>query len=273
MLRKSWLRWLLALVITLSAAVYQRLTGPTYPLRGDLVVDDLIFKYRLERSHGGSDDQKIQISASSEVDSVVLNYKRFKVDELWTAQTMKYTGANYKGYLPHQPPAGKLEYFIKIYKHPQQYLIPGEAAVVTRFKGDVPASVLIPHILFMFLAMFLSNLAGLEALQNYEGLKRTAYLTTFFLFAGGMILGPIVQNYAFGAYWTGVPFGFDLTDNKTLVAMLGWITASAALFFSKKSARLWVLAAVIILLIVYSIPHSMMGSELNYETMTISTGE
>ncbi len=273
MLKKTWLRWLLALSITLSAAVYQRLTGPTYPLRGEMVIDNYVFKYKLERSHGGSDDQKIQIQASAAVDSVVLNYKRYKVEEPWNARAMKYTGANYKGYLPHQPPAGKIEYFIKIYVNSGEYLLPGDTAIVTRFKGDVPASVLIPHILFMFIAMLLSNLAGLEALQNSDNLKKTAYLTTLLLFAGGMVLGPIVQNYAFGAYWTGIPFGFDLTDNKTLLAMAGWIAASAALFLSKKSARVWVLGAAIILLMVYSIPHSMMGSELNYETMQVTTGE
>ena len=37
---------------------------------------------------------------------------------------------------------------------------------------------------------------------------------------GGMILGPIVQKYAFGAYWTGIPFGHDLTDAKNLVDAL-----------------------------------------------------
>ena len=38
------------------------------------------------------------------------------------------------------------------------------------------------------------------------------------LAVGGFILGPLVQNYAFGELWTGVPFGWDLTDNKTLIA-------------------------------------------------------
>ncbi len=40
-----------------------------------------------------------------------------------------------------------------------------------------------------------------------------------------MILGPIVQKYAFGELWTGIPFGWDLTDNKTLIAFLFWILA------------------------------------------------
>ena len=45
------------------------------------------------------------------------------------------------------------------------------------------------------------------------------------LFAGGMILGPVVQNFAFGELWTSVPFSWDLTDNKTLVAFTFWIIA------------------------------------------------
>ena len=40
-----------------------------------------------------------------------------------------------------------------------------------------------------------------------------------------MILGPIVQYYAFGDLWTGIPFGWDLTDNKTLIALIFWILA------------------------------------------------
>ncbi|MCK4699505.1 MAG: hypothetical protein KAT38_04210, partial [Bacteroidales bacterium] len=83
-------------------------------------------------------------------------------------------------------------------------------------------------------------------------------------------LGPMVQFHAFGEYWTGIPFGWDLTDNKTLIAFLFWVLAIAA---NRKSEKpfLTVLAAVI-LLIIYSIPHSMFGSELNPETGEIISG-
>jgi hypothetical protein len=39
-----------------------------------------------------------------------------------------------------------------------------------------------------------------------------------------------------------------------------------------QNARGWIIAAAIIMLIVFSIPHSVMGSELNYETMEVQTG-
>jgi hypothetical protein len=83
-----------------------------------------------------------------------------------------------------------------------------------------------------------------------------------------MILGPITQLYAFGALWTGVPFGWDLTDNKTLITLIGWIIAAVAIRKSAKPQRLVAFAAVL-MLIVYLIPHSVLGSELDYNKLNI----
>jgi hypothetical protein len=54
-------------------------------------------------------------------------------------------------------------------------------------------------------------------------------------FVGGLILGPPVQLEAFGALWTGWPFGADLTDNKTLIAVLAWVPAVVAALRNKKT--------------------------------------
>jgi hypothetical protein len=79
-----------------------------------------------------------------------------------------------------------------------------------------------------------------------------------------MILGPVVQKYAFGAYWTGWPWGTDLTDNKTAVAWLLWVAAFVTHRLGKDVTKLATVAALVTLL-VYLIPHSMFGSELKYE--------
>ena len=83
------------------------------------------------------------------------------------------------------------------------------------------------------------------------------------LILGGFILGPLVQKYAFGVLWSGFPFGGDLTDNKTLVALAFW---TAALLAGRKGrpARGWVLAASVVHLVIYLIPHSLLGSEYDY---------
>ena len=83
------------------------------------------------------------------------------------------------------------------------------------------------------------------------------------IFVGGLILGPIVQKYAFDAYWTGWPFGHDLTDNKAAVAMLFWLIAYWRMRKDRRS-RAWPLMASIVVLIIWLIPHSMLGSELDY---------
>jgi hypothetical protein len=115
----------------------------------------------------------------------------------------------------------------------------------------------------MFVGMLLSNRAALETLRPAPEYRRLILLTIALLTVGGLILGPVVQKYAFGAYWTGWPLGNDLTDNKTAVAWLAWVIAWVALRRSARPSR-WVICAGVITLVVFAIPHSLLGSELDY---------
>jgi hypothetical protein len=250
------------------------MTGPTYPLKGKININGQDVKYRLTRSHGGDTNQPVSLPFPDSTYRAELRYTYFKANKPWESVQMKWKNGQFSAELPNQPPAGKLEYYIVISKQSQRYTIPADRTVVTRFKGAVPSFVLIPHVLFMFIAMLLSNLSALEAIADAKRLKFYTIITTILLFIGGMILGPIVQRFAFGELWTGIPFGYDLTDNKTLFAMVGWVIALIqVLREDNKQARWWVFAAALILLLVYSIPHSMLGSELDYQTMQVRTGQ
>ena len=177
---------------------------------------------------------------------------------------MSREGKSLVAYLPHQPPAGKLQYKVVLNYNGAKIALNKDSPVIIRFKGSVPIIVLLPHIIFMFFAMFLSNRAGLEAIRPASHLRNYVFWTTVFLFLGGMMLGPVVQKYAFGDFWTGFPFGHDLTDNKTLIGMIGWIAAFINVYKKKTSARWWTLGAAVLLLVIYLVPHSLMGSELDY---------
>jgi hypothetical protein len=122
----------------------------------------------------------------------------------------------------------------------------------------------------MFFAMLFSTLAGLMALIKYPQYRKYSVWTLVLFIAGGMILGPIVQNYAFGDFWTGIPFGWDLTDNKTLIALLFWILA--VVMNRKKERPAYIVLAAIVLLLIFSIPHSMFGSELDYSSGKVTQG-
>jgi hypothetical protein len=172
--------------------------------------------------------------------------------------------------VPEQPAAGKLEYYVEVYDNSGKNLISKEEPIIIRFKGAVPSKVLTPHILLMFIAMLLSTLAGLMAIGKHKAYKKYGFLTLIFLLLGGMVLGPIVQSYAFGAAWTGIPFGWDLTDNKTLIAVIFWVWAVIA--NRKKEKPMLTALAAFVLLLVYSIPHSMFGSELDYSSGEVIQG-
>ena len=176
---------------------------------------------------------------------------------------MARDSAGISAVLPAQPAAGRLDYRIMLRSGPEVVVLPPADPAVIRFKGEVPLSVLIPHILAMFGAMLLSARAALGVFEPGPRLKILTFWTIGFLVAGGVLLGPLVQRYAFGTFWSGWPIGGDLTDNKTAVALLAWAAAAIALYRSKKPAP-WVLAAAIILFAVYLIPHSVLGSDFAY---------
>ena len=130
-------------------------------------------------------------------------------------------------------------------------------------KGSVPLTILLFHILVIFGAMLLSAVTGLKAVFHGKYILCYIWLTVVFFFIGGLILGPVVQKYAFDVYWTGWPFGHDLTDNKTLVGLIFWIIA-LIVQYRKPGNRVWPVIAAIVFLVVFLIPHSELGSEIDY---------
>jgi hypothetical protein len=261
-MRKT-LSWILAVVLTLASAVYQRLTGPTHPARGKAAVGGAEIGYRLPRSAANDTDCEVSVRIADPAVTGTILYRRFKTEDAWTKLGLERQGDRLVGLLPRQPAAGKLAYRVVLDARGRETSLAGEAPLVIRFKGPVPAAVLIVHIFIMFASMFFAAMAGITALDRKRNPRALALAAAGLFFVGGLVLGPIVQKYAFGVYWSGFPLGTDLTDNKTLIAMALWI---AALVAGRKDrpARGWVLAASVATLLINLIPHSLFGSELKY---------
>ncbi|MEI7482630.1 MAG: hypothetical protein WCK75_09820 [Elusimicrobiota bacterium] len=218
--------------------------------------------FRLTRSCTiAGQDCLIKIKAPVKIEGYV-SWRRYKTDDAWTETEMNYRDGVLSALLPDQPPAGKLEYraFIKQKKGDLELY---SAPAITRFKGAVPAVILVPHVFFMFLFMLFSVRIFITVFTIDAVIKHAVMFNILFLLLGGFILGPITQFHAFGAYWTGWPFGHDLTDNKTLVMLVFWVAALYAVFRAEKF-KPWLLAAFIVTALVYLVPHSMLGSELDY---------
>jgi hypothetical protein len=283
---KRTLLWILAVAITLGAAMYQRKTGPTYPRSEKITLGQSTYNLELIRTSGPR-DARVKLPVMDTSVHATMYYKKLGIAEDWTKVDFKLTDIKYHSafmkkilrkkdetvpaaFLPQQPPAAKLEYYIELVKDGQTVDVAKNHPVIIRFKGDVPAGVLIPHIILMFLAMLFSTVAGLFALLKLDRFRRYTLWTLVILFIGGFIFGPWVQWYAFGEWWTGIPFGWDLTDNKTLFAFVFWV---AALFGIKGKGRPWlIILAAVMTIVIFSIPHSLFGSTLDYATGAVKQG-
>jgi len=284
---KKTILWTLTIIITLSAAYYQRKTGPTYPKQVSVIINDSVYNLKLVRSIALDERSEVRLKITDPTVKAKLFYKRLGVGEAYLASVFEYKEYPINSFImnkvfhitsekglfadvPQQPAAGKIQYYIEITDSKGIRSIFKEDPVVIRFKGGVPAFILVPHVLIMFVAMLFSTLAGLMAIVKYPSYRKYALWTLILLAAGGMILGPLVQYYAFRELWTGVPFGWDLTDNKTLIAFVFWILA--VLMNRKTDKTIYTIIAAFVLLMIYSIPHSMFGSQLDYTSGKVTQG-
>jgi len=267
--KRLFLLWFVTIVITLSFLVYQKMSGPTYPVRFNTEVGGTPLKGKLARSGDIHEDMEVAITVPDESVQADLVWRRYPTDDAWTRTPFVLQEGQLKAYLPRQGMAGKVEYSVEFHKGGAKTVVPSDEAAVARFKGTVPDLILVVHVICMIFGMLFSNAAGLDALTGSKQLKILSRFTFGFLLVGGMILGPIVQKYAFDAYWTGWPLGGDWTDNKLAVGALVWLIAMFRTRNSNsenKAGRWEVVFAMIVIFVVYGIPHSIHGSTLDYET-------
>jgi hypothetical protein len=258
--------WVAALVVTVLLAVFQRMTGPSYPIRGtETLTSGESVSYSLPRSNEGRDELRVVMPAPPSATQATLQWRRYPTDDAFQSQSMTVNAdQDLETRIPRQPPAGKVEYRVLLEIADGVISIPANETVVARYRGDVPAHVLIPHIFAMFLSMLVSSRALFEVLRPGAPRARGLVLVSMaLLVVGGLLLGPIVQRFAFGAYWTGWPFGHDLTDNKTLIAFLAWLPATI-LAWRRAKTRLAVTLGWVVMMGIFLIPHSARGSQLDW---------
>lgn len=258
---KSIVLWFLSVVLMLGLAVYQRTTGPTYPSRGKIEMNGKNYSFKLLRTHDTGMDAPFEMEVPEDA-TATFRFKRFKSHDEWTEVSLKPENGKIKAGIPQQPAAGKVEYEV-IIQHQGKIIPLTDEPVVIRFKGAVPTFILYPHIFFMFFAMVFSIRTGFEAAFKRQNIYLFNIITMMLFLVGGLILGPIVQKYAFDAYWTGWPWGHDLTDNKTLLAFIFWFISFMVLRKNRQN-RVWPIVAMLVMLAVYLIPHSVLGSEIDY---------
>jgi len=247
-----WL-WVLAFVVMVVAVVYQRRLGPTYPLKGNAQIAGQRLDYSLPRSAENTGDARVVIPDPGQQARVL--WRRYPSHDPFTVVIMapeeiggkKILTAN----IPPQEAAGKIEYKLEIGNES----LPNTGTVIMRFKGAVSPTVLLLHIVLMFAAMLTSTRAGLGAVFGATE-KVLPWVTLGLVLVGGIFFGALVAKAAFGTYWGGWPYGWDMTDNKTLLMFLAWLAACLLLPVAE-ARRMALVAAAALTIVVYLIPHSL----------------
>ena len=258
---KKSVYWILAIIITLALSIYQRMTGPTYPKKINVELNGQHYKVKLPRS-GVQHDEIVTLKGVPSSTEAKMHYRRYPTTNDYTTVDFCWKDSIWQAELPVQPVAGKLQYYITV--GGKDYL--ADEPIIIRFRNDVPAIILIPHILLMFAAMLFAVYTLLLVITRKE-YSRWLKISVATLFVGGFILGPLVQHAAFGPWWAGFPYGTDLTDNKTLISFLFFLAALATL---KWKYNKWVVClAVLMMITVFTIPHSAYGSEYDYTTQQL----
>jgi len=276
---KSLILWLAAAALTVACFVFQNKTGPTYPLEGtvDTARGPVRFKFLRSEEIG----TPLQLMLREPVPAGVagqVRWRRYRSNDDWrttamapdtfrftrrgNAEELRGVGAR----LPSLPErAGKYEFYVDLDDGTGMKSVTGERPIFARYKAPVPVSVLYPHILVVFFSMTLAVRTALAALTGGQ-VRRLLPATIGSLLLGAFALGPLVQRYAFGVWWSGFPYGYDWTDNKVVVELAAWLVAGAVLLLWRdpRRVRAAVVVALAVTLAVYFIPHSIFGSEYDY---------
>ena len=260
---KKYMYWLLAILITLALSVYQRMTGPTHPKKLAIELNGESYKIKLPRS-GVQQDELLTLKDIPSSVKAQVHYHRYPTADPFTTKDFEWNDGEWQTALPVQPVGGKLLYYITV--DGKDYC--ADEPLIIRFRNEVPAAILVPHILLMFAAMLFAVYTFLLVITRKK-YRRWLNITVFTLFVGGFIFGPMVQHAAFGPWWTGFPYGTDLTDNKTLLAFVAFLIALVTM---KWKFNKWVVAcAVLFMIAIFTIPHSAYGSEYDYSKQQLST--
>ncbi len=272
--------WAASILVVLGCLAYQDKTGPTYPLEGTVETSRGAVSFKIPRSQTVGQGLPVVLrDPVPEGVQGVVRYRRYKSHDPWTervmapgefqisrrgrSETIRGVGTTLPGL---QERAGKYEFFVMIDDGGGVRSVTGPRAIVARYRGAVPRGILLAHIIAVFASMTLAMRTTAEALVGgrYGGML---WATVGSLILGAFLLGPLVQWYAFGVWWSGVPFGLDWTDNKVLVELAWWV---GALWTNRggRRNRTWVVVAGAATLLVYFIPHSVFGSEFDYRTGT-----
>jgi hypothetical protein len=262
---KKSISWFIAILITVSVALFQFMMGLTHPLVTPVNIGKQVIECELNRSYSGMTDCPVILPISDITVSGYMLYKVYPSENPMSRINFIREGDKLIANLPKQPPSGKLEYSVFLEREGTPISVNNGKPVILRFFGKVPFYFLLLHSFFVLLAILYSTHTGILAGFGVKTYRWTTFLTLTILLGIVFFLQPLMHKYSLNQWWTCFPASLEPGDNKFLLALLIWLFT--AYFTLKKASPFITVLASVISLLLFAVPHGFPRSE--YEPVTI----
>ena len=254
------LLWILALLITCSAAYYQRISSPTYPSLVVIPVEMQKYPVTFIHSHTGKSDCPIILQIGDIAVKGELSYRKYPSQSEMTKLEMKREGDKLVASIPNQSSGVKIEYQVELSKNGAQLKYSSLKPTILLFEGEIPKFPFFMNLAVLGLAMLLSSWTGLLALFGFGSSRFFSMLTFIGFVVGGFVIAPIVHKYAVNDWWTGFPIGYSLNNNKFFLASLVWLVVVVTI--QRKYNKIISVMAAILTLVIFLIPSTFVENEV-----------
>lgn len=265
------MRYVVALALTILLLGLARRISTRHPADYSAEAGGIALNHRTVTEDFG-DGPKINIEATSTEGLTAIVYYSPVEGGPYTTDSLNRMPDRFSLTLPVLEKGNRWYYHIKVSQAGKEIakFPPGPDQFI-KFKGHVPSYILIPHIFCMFATIFFGLLTVFSSISVVRGKphirQSVRYLlwTVIFAFIGGFPLGYLVAYLAFGQGWGGIPIGWDITDNKTVILFLFWLVTfilagrglkGERISISKKAYMSLAITSFIVTVLAFIIPHS-----------------
>ncbi|NQS96880.1 MAG: hypothetical protein HQ591_00345 [candidate division Zixibacteria bacterium] len=218
-----------------------------------------------------------EVNSTDAPDSLQVNLYYYRDSQFKKSELYRLGGTDYFGVeIPGGPLGSRIYYYLEAVDGAGNRVVLPETATddfqteydyfKVRFEGKASFILLVLHIVLMMAALFLLIHALYYAIYYLQTGEKSDPLVitvnwgiiTFFI--TGFPIGWVIEKQVLGNYWEGIPFGWDITDSKTLIILVLWlifIILRRAGKISLKTFARWVIINTIITILLFLIPHSL----------------
>ena len=247
----------IALGITIVATFIQQFSSYDRPYKAVIMINEEIYKLRLPVVHDANEECLIELNIPDTSVSGTIFFKVYQSNENWHSNNLIRMSDKLLNILPVTQPNVKMQYYIMLHSRSSQFAIAKEEPVVIRFQKEVPKYLLYPYVLLMFLALILSNFAGMLTVYNIDSYKKYIGIT-FYLFLATLVFGLIWHIISFRHFFMQISPYNDLSFFKYLIILGIWWGVYK--ISQKHDWRYLILSASVVTLVLYCIPAQLVFS-------------